>query len=114
MVENYKPWWWKPLWIAVILSSIALEIVGYFLWHVPLERLVGGVALTFLCIGIAYYIRIKPSMKVNRALYIVLGASGTELIILFGGAWGPRDQLFYGNIYEIRKPLHNSPQPVPK
>ena len=87
MVENYKPWWWKPLWIAVILSSIALGIVGYFLWHVPLERLVGGVVLTFLCTGIAYYIRIRPSMKVNRALYIVLGASGTELIILFGGAF---------------------------
>jgi len=85
--ESSKPWWWKPLWIAVILSSIALGIVGYFLWHVALEILVGGVALTFLCIGIAYYIRIRPSMKVNRALYIVLGASGTELLILFGGAF---------------------------
>lgn len=30
-------------------------------------------ALTLVCIGIAYYIRVRPSMKVNRALYILLG-----------------------------------------
>jgi hypothetical protein len=85
--KGSKPWWWKPLWIAVSLTTIASGVVGYFLLHAPLERVMGGVALTFLCIGIAYYIRIKPSMKVNRAIYITLGASGTELIILFGGAF---------------------------
>ena len=85
--KGSKPWWWKPFWIAVLLMPIVSGGVGYFLLHVSLGRTVGGVALTFLCIGIAYYIRIRPSMKVNRALYIVLGASGTELLILFGGAF---------------------------
>jgi hypothetical protein len=71
--EGSKPWWWKPLWIAVLLITIASEVVGYFLSHVPLERLVGVVALTFLCIGIAYYIHFRPSMKVNRVIYVLLG-----------------------------------------
>ncbi|MEM3464518.1 MAG: hypothetical protein QXL91_06605, partial [Candidatus Bathyarchaeia archaeon] len=49
--------------------------VAYFILHSPLERVVGAAALTFVCIGIAYYIRVKPSMKVNRALYIWLGVT---------------------------------------
>ncbi|MDH5460866.1 MAG: hypothetical protein OEX09_01375 [Candidatus Bathyarchaeota archaeon] len=84
MVNRSKPWWWKPLWISVILSAIALGVVGYILWHVPLERLAGGLALTLFCISISYYIRIKPSMRVNRVLYILLGISpiGFSLWIL--------------------------------
>jgi len=70
-----------------LFTTIALGVVGYFLLHVPLERMVGGVALTFLCIGFAYYIRVRPSMKVNRVLYIALGASGTWVIVFFGGAF---------------------------
>ena len=85
--KGSKPWWWKPLWIAVLLMTIVSGVVGFFLLHVPLGRTVGGVALTFLMIGIAYYIRVRPSMKVNRALYIALGASGTWVIVFFGGAF---------------------------
>jgi len=73
--KRSKPWWWKPLWIGVILSTIGLGFANFFLWHVPLERVVGGVALTLFCVGIAYYIRIRPSMKMNRGLYILLGIS---------------------------------------
>ena len=73
--SDSKPRWWKPLWIAVLLTPIALAVVGFFLLHVPLENAAGGVALTFFCIGISYYIRIKPSRRVNRGLYILLGIS---------------------------------------
>ena len=73
--KRSKPWWWKPLWIGVILSTIGLGFANFFLWHVPLERVVGGVALTLFCVGIAYYIRIRPSRRVNRAIYILLGIS---------------------------------------
>jgi hypothetical protein len=85
--KGSKPWWWKPLWIAVLLTTIASGVVGYFLLHAPLERVMGGLALTFLGIGIGYYIRVRPSMKVNRALYIALGALGTWFIVFFGGAF---------------------------
>jgi len=80
-----KPWWWKPLWIATILAAIAFGVAGYFLLDVPLARAVGGVALTFLCMGFAYYIRVRPSIKVNRSLYILLGITpiGFGLWILY-------------------------------
>lgn len=79
--KRSKPWWWKPLWTSVILSTIALGFANFIFWHVPLERVVSGVALTLFCIGIAYYIRVRPSMKVNRALYIFLGISPIGFIL---------------------------------
>lgn len=92
-LKGSKPRWWKPLWIVVLLTTIASGVVGYFLLHVPLERTVGGVALTFLMVGFAYYIRIRPSRKMNRGLYILLGISpiGLALWIVLGlsgvGRW---------------------------
>jgi len=68
-----KPRWRKPLWIATLLLTIASGFIIYFLLRVSLERAVTAVALTFFCIGITYYIRVKPSMRVNRALYVLLG-----------------------------------------
>ncbi|MDH5780355.1 MAG: hypothetical protein OEZ29_07135 [Candidatus Bathyarchaeota archaeon] len=83
--KGSKPWWWKPLWIAILLTTIASGVFGYFLLHVPLERMTGLVALTFLCIGIAYYSRVRPSMKVNRGIYILFGVTpiGFGLWILY-------------------------------
>jgi hypothetical protein len=80
-----KPDWWKPLWIATLLLTIASGFIIYFLLNVSLERTVSAVALTFFCIGIAYYIRVKPSIRINRALYILLGISpiGFGLWILY-------------------------------
>jgi hypothetical protein len=85
-LKGSKHRWWKPLWIGVLLMTIASGVVGYFLLYVPLERTVGGVALTFLIVGFAYYIRIRPSMKMNRGLYILLGISpiGFVLWIVLG------------------------------
>ena len=85
--KSSKPWWWKPLWIVTLLLTIASGVAGFFLLDVPLARAIGGVALTFLAIGIAYYIRIRPSITVNRALYITLGGGGTWLIVFFGSAF---------------------------
>ena len=89
MCVSAKPWWWKPLWISILLSTIALGVVDYFLFHSPLERVAGELVLTFLMIGFAYYIRIKPSRKVNRGVYIGLGFSpigfGLWLLYVYSG-----------------------------
>ena len=79
--KGSKPWWWRPLWIGVILSTLVLGFANFFLWHVPLERAAGGVVLTFVGIGIAYYIRVRPSMKVNRAIYIWFGITPIGFIL---------------------------------
>ncbi|MGQ9780955.1 MAG: winged helix-turn-helix domain-containing protein [Nitrososphaeria archaeon] len=49
--KGSKPWWWKSLWIGILLITVALAVVGYLLLHTPLERVVGGAILTFLLIG---------------------------------------------------------------
>jgi MFS family permease len=79
--KGSRPWWWKPLWIGVILSTIVLGFANFFFWHVPIERAVSAMALTLVCVGIAYYIRVRPSMKVNRALYILLGITPIGFIL---------------------------------
>ena len=92
-IKGSKPIWWKPLWIATLLLTVASGVIGYFLLHIPVERAASAVALTFVCIGIAYYIRVRPSMKVNRAIYILLGISpiGFALWIVYAisgfGRW---------------------------
>ena len=70
-----KPWWWKLLWVTTLILTIAVGAASYFLFHVPIGRVAGALAITLLAIGFAYYIRIKPSRKVNRGLYILLGFS---------------------------------------
>jgi hypothetical protein len=72
-VSKPKPWWWKPLWIITIVGVLISSLVTIFLLNVPLIRAIGGLALSFICIGFAYYIRVRPSMRINRAVYILIG-----------------------------------------
>ncbi len=75
MCVSAEPWWWKPLWVTTLLMTGAVGVASYFLFHVPIGRVAGGLAMTLVMIGVSYYIRIKPSRKVNRGLYILLGFS---------------------------------------
>ncbi len=54
--------------MAVLVVTVALGVAGYLFFHPPLERVVGGVALTLLCVSITYYIRVRPSTKANKAI----------------------------------------------
>lgn len=85
--EAPRPRWWRPLWLAVLLITAVSALIAYFIQRVPLERVVGGAALTFLFIGFAYYIRVRPSITVNRAIYIGAGACGTWAVAFWGGAF---------------------------
>ena len=84
-VSKIKPWWWRPLWIIALLATIVYGAAGYFLLDVSLARAAGGVALAFIFIGFAYYLRVRPSLTVNRALYILLGITllGFSLMMLY-------------------------------
>jgi hypothetical protein len=68
-----KPRWWKPLWITALFMVIIFVVVSYFLLHYPLSSVIGGMAISLLGVGIAYYIRVRPSMTVNRVVYILGG-----------------------------------------
>ena len=70
--------------MAVLIATIASGVAGYLLLHIPQYALVAfvtGVAVSFLCVGIAYYIRIKPSRRVNRGIYILLGVSPIGFVL---------------------------------
>ena len=96
-----KPSWWRPLWIITLLGPIVSGLVSVLIFHIPLERVIALLFFVFASIGFAYYIRVRPSVKINRAVYIGFGISpigfclslawiftvGREMTHLFG-IWG--------------------------
>lgn len=68
-----KPQWWRLYWTTLLIVTIALGIATYLLLKVPLERATIGLILAIIGISSAYYIRVRPSIRANRALYILLG-----------------------------------------
>lgn len=85
MKTTSRPWWWSPLWAFCVISIIAYALISYFYLQRPLEQVFEVAALTFALLGFAYYIRVRPSIRVNRILYILLGISpiGLGLSALF-------------------------------
>lgn len=80
--KNGRPWWWRPLWAFAVLSTVVLGFISYFYQNLPLGNLLEGVALSFVLLGFAYYIRVRPNIKVNRALYILLGISPIGFLLM--------------------------------
>jgi hypothetical protein len=68
-----QPNWMKPYWIALTVSALAFAAVSYFYLNVPVERVFASTVLVLFSISLGYYIRVKPNVKINRAMYIVLG-----------------------------------------
>ncbi len=68
-----KPWWWKPLWVVSALGIIIPMLLLFLIGYAPLERVILGLVFAFLGLGFAYYIRVRPSITVNRVVYIGLG-----------------------------------------
>jgi hypothetical protein len=80
-VSKSKPWWWKPYWIFLVILTIALALVLPLFADVTIERSILGLVLTLLGIGFAYYIRVRPSLKVNRAVYILIGITPIGFVL---------------------------------
>ena len=68
-----KPWWWTPLWVLTVIGIIVSGGVTYFVLDTTLLRTISVVIISLFVVGFAYYIRVKPSIKINRAIYIMLG-----------------------------------------
>jgi hypothetical protein len=56
-------------------GPIVSGLVSFLIFGIPLERVIALLFFAFACIGFAYYIRVRPSIKVNRAVYVMLGIS---------------------------------------
>ena len=76
-----KPWWWKPLWVSAMLATAVFGAVSFFVLGIPLLNVIGGLAATALGMGFSYYIRVRPSLNVNRAIFIFLGVSPIGFVL---------------------------------
>jgi hypothetical protein len=70
-----KPWWWNPLWISAIVANILWLLFGFSVLHLSVDRLVTVAVVTAVALGFAYYIRVKPSIAINRAVYVLIGVT---------------------------------------
>jgi len=85
-LESIKPRWWKPLWILIVISIVASGFFSYFFLQRNFVLIIISEIIVGIVLGIAYYIRIKPSMRVNKAVYILFGITpiGFGLCLLYG------------------------------
>ncbi len=82
-VSKPMPWWWRPLWVISIIVTVVSGVVAYFVLDITLVRAVAAFVLCILGIGVAYYIRVRPSFKINRAVYVLIGITPIGLIMWF-------------------------------
>ncbi|MBA7520498.1 hypothetical protein ES705_12594 [subsurface metagenome] len=80
-----KPKWWKPLWILIAISMVGSGFFTYFFLHGEFVLIIIFEIIFSLCLGVAYYIRVRPSIKVNKLVYIFFGITpiGFGLWILY-------------------------------
>jgi hypothetical protein len=90
MKASSKPWLWRPLWSFCIASIVVMAIIQYFYLAFPVVTVLEGVVLVSVLLGISYYIRIRTSLAVNRAVYILLGITpiGFCLMLVLGFSVG--------------------------
>jgi len=87
MKASSKPWW-APFWLFCMASVVA---AGIALYTYPMNLLVlnslEAIALAFVFLGFTYYFRVRPSIKMNRAMYVLLGISPIGLLVIFAFAF---------------------------
>jgi hypothetical protein len=86
------PKWWKPYWIIIVVATIAIGIALPIFQAVPLEHATIYTILALVVEGIAYYARVRPSIRINRIMYILLG-------VPIGFVFWFVSMLFFSRIY---------------
>jgi len=81
-----KPKWFTPYWFAlfvstIILGSIILPIFG----NQSLDRAIPYTVIALMILGLGYYARVKPSMTLNKLVYIGLVGSFIGCVLWFTG-----------------------------
>ena len=71
--SNSKPKWFSPYWAVIFVSTlIVVGIVIPVFGHQPLERTIFYATISLLIVGFGYYIRVKPSITLNKIVYVGL------------------------------------------
>jgi len=98
--EPSKPKYWKRFWIAVIITYVGTLITLLFFQTNIIQTLLLGLIFG-IALGIAYYIRIRPSFKTNKIIYIIFGVTpiGFGLWLLYGLSGMSRFLISLGSWY---------------
>jgi hypothetical protein len=91
-----KSWLWKTLWVTTSFFIVASCILTYFLLYQPLFRAAGGLVLTVLYLGITCYLRVKPSSRINQAVYLVLGITPIGFVLWVTSVSALNNTLLHG------------------
>jgi len=78
-----KPKWWKPFWILIAISMVGSGVLIYYIFlHGEFVRFI--IMFSFF-MGFTIYIRVRPSKKKNKLVYIFSGIFiiGVGLVILY-------------------------------
>ena len=80
-----KPKWWKPVWILTAISMVGSGVFTYFFLHREFILIIIYEIIFSLVLGGAYYIRVRPSIKINKLVYVLFGITpvGFGLWILY-------------------------------
>ncbi|MHA1104874.1 MAG: hypothetical protein ACTSPN_04035 [Promethearchaeota archaeon] len=62
-----KPKWWNPFWILMAISMVGSGVFTYFFLQREFIRVIFYEIIFSLALGGAYYIRVRPSKKVNKS-----------------------------------------------
>ncbi len=68
-----KPKWWTTYWLLIILVTILIGITLPITRHISVETAATYMIIILIFEGLAYYARVKPSIKLNRLMYILIG-----------------------------------------
>jgi hypothetical protein len=68
-----KPKWWTTYWIIIVVLTVIIGITLPILQHIPAQNAILYLSLVLVAEGIAYYGRVKPSVSLNRIMYILIG-----------------------------------------
>jgi len=87
--------YWKLYWAVLVSASITVLAFYSYFFNLSPARTATVLVVTLLGIGFAYYINARPSTAVDRALFVIVGASviGGVLwaaLMLFSNATGIR------------------------
>ena len=79
-----KPKWFTPYWVAIFVSTIiVMGIVIPLFTNQSLDKAIFYTIIASLAIGLAYYARVKPSVTLNKLVYIGLLGFVIGVVIWF-------------------------------
>lgn len=68
-----KPRWWTPYWLAIVITTVIIAVTLPIIRRVPWETAAITLLVVLIFEGLAYYARVKPSVNLNRVMYILMG-----------------------------------------